>query len=161
WVEALRADPGGEGQGGDEPASDLLKRILGAFDAGASAVFASLDFAPPEPKGPTAGMPLGAELLVRLHSALAAGSRRLPAPDRVAFGGASGTPSAAIHAVAFYEPKEGVAAIAVWPTEGFAGGRVAAKIIARRPGPPVLYDPIAGTQTQPTFQAVPEGGRGT
>lgn len=150
WLEGIAVS--GEGQ---EAGRDIVMKMLEAFDQGASVVFFALPYGPQ-------GVPTGAEFLVRSHSAIPAGMGRVPSENRVAFEDASGAPVAGVRSVCFYDPDQGLSAIAFWTPPGAAvpPKPVFAHLTARQVGPPIVYDPVTGKQDSPSFSPVEGGAKG-
>ena len=148
WLEGVPA-----GARGAPVGEEMARRFLTAIEHGASLVAFSLPFG-------AAGQPVGAETIVRLHSALGAGFGRVPAAERIALLDPAGAPVPSTRTVAFYNTDKRMATIAYWSDGPGAPQTAHAKLSALRPGPPLVYDPVSGTQSEPHFEAEPGGAAG-
>ncbi len=63
----------------------------------------------------------------------------------------AGAAARGVVTVSFYEPDRGLSATAFWAAEDGGPAAMTARITARRPGPPLLYDPVTGLQSGPAF----------
>lgn len=148
WLEAVPVQGTGEDAG-----REMVRKLLVAFDRGAGLVTFALPFG-------VGGTSLGAEYLVRCHSTLGAGFGHVPSSDRITFLDGSGTPLVGVRAVAFYNTEKAIAVTGYWAETAGPGPVAIVRISARRPGPPVLYDPIAGHESQPKFEGESGGAKG-
>lgn len=147
WIEGVPVAGSGE-----EAGRDIARKLLVGIDHGATMVGFAL------PWGPD-GFADGAGYLVRLHSSLGAAFGRVPSSEHIAFVDPAGQPVPGIRAVSFYNAEKGIAAIGYW-AESEAPATATARISARRPGPPLVYDPVAGTEAHPVFAPETGGAKG-
>src|SRR5207247_610896 len=82
-------------------------------------------------------------------SAIGKGFGRVPSSDRIAFVDSAGGSLASVRTVSFYNTEEGIAVNGYWADTAGAPQTATARLSARRPGPPTLYDPITGQQSPP------------
>ena len=133
---------------------EMTRRTLGAFAAGAKLVSFAL------PRG-AQGWPDRVDAIVRLHSVFSPGMGLLP-ESRGRFEDPQGAPLLGVRSFTFYDPDKGVAAVGYFDAGPQPGPQQAVVTLeARRPGPPLLYDPASGSQTQPEFSAAEKGAKGT
>ena len=138
---------------GDTPEiaiAGMARQTLIAFGAGATV--ATFNVGRPGPQG----WPLRVDGVVRLRSVLTPGLSLLP-ESRATF--SSGEGAAPVASRTFYDADKGVAVVG-WFADAAESER-AVEIAARRPGPPLLYNPATGEQAQPPFEATAQGARGT
>ena len=148
WLEAVPVS-GAE----EEAGRDMLHKLLVGLEHGVGLVTFALPYG-------TGGAPLGGEFLVRAHSAIGKGFGRVPSSDRIAFVDSAGGSLASVRTVSFYNTEEGIAVNGYWADTAGAPQTATARLSARRPGPPTLYDPITGQQSQPRFAPAPGGAEG-
>ena len=137
---------------------EACRVALGAFAAGAKVATFALPLRAAD--GARRGWPERADALVRLHSVLTPGLGLLP-ETRARIVDAMGNPIASARTITFFDADEGVAVVAYYIAPPGGGPQQATAVIdARRPGPPILYDPVAGSQSQPEFVPVEKGMQG-
>lgn len=146
WVEGITVS-------GAETGRSLLRSLLTVFDHGATAAFFALPYS-------EMGFPNGADVLARAHSALPAGMGRVPSSDRIEFLDPAGQVLTNVQMASFYNPETGLSVTGYWTEDAASPANVTARLTARRPGPPMIYDPLTGRQTETKFQVDAEGAKG-
>jgi hypothetical protein len=136
----------------------VVRTALASFRPGAELVTYAL------PEAGAGKWPERIDALARLRSVITPGLSLLP-ESRLTLQSATGQPLPGIRAVTFYDADKGLATGA-WYADpvGTEGATLPAEgeavVQARRPGPPLLFDPATGETSTPSFHATAAGAAG-